>query len=265
MPSISAQSVPKSSVLRPCHAGQHEGRDVTASGRLQPPAASPSVAPVVMTSSMRRTGLSCRVACAEGGTAKAPFTLRIRWCRLNPPCSRCAAADQDVRGKHAKPVNSAEMCKLRRLIVAPPVIAAAMKRDRHDQRIVLYQLDKEPRHETCQEGRQLQAVTMLEGKNQVARAAGVRKQPRMAASRGGVAQQAAQSGSASVWPKGSPQRSQIGAAIGQDLPSRRYRDLLFRQTAAQHALVRHNQVGKPAAGFRKWPAKCSVRSMMRTV
>ena len=79
-----------------------------------------------------------------------------------------------MRGKHAKPGNSAEMpCKLRRLIVAPPVIAAAMKRDRHHQRIVLYQLDKEPRHETRQEGRQLQAVTMLEGKNQVARAAGV--------------------------------------------------------------------------------------------
>ena len=79
-----------------------------------------------------------------------------------------------MRGKHAKPVNGAEMpCKLRRLILAPPLIAAAMKRDLHDQRIVLNQLDKEPRHETCQEGRQLQAVTVLEGKDQVARAAGL--------------------------------------------------------------------------------------------
>ena len=149
-------------------------------------------------------------------------------------------------------------CKLRRLIVAPPVIAAAMKRDRHHQRIVLYQLDKEPRHETRQEGRQLQAVTMLEGKNQVARAAGVTE----AAADGGKSWRRRPAGGA----------ERIGKRVAQGQPAtladRRgdrckifpaggTETCCFGKTAAQHALVQHNQVGKPAAGFRKWPAKCS--------
>ena len=164
-----------------------------------------------------------------------------------------------MRGKHAKPVNGAEMpCKLRRLIVAPPVIAAAMKRDRHDQRIVLYQLDKEPRHETCQEGRQLQAVTMLESKNQVARAAGVTE----AAADGGKSWRRRPAGGAERIGKRVAQGQPAALADWRGdrckiFPAGGTETCCFGKTAAQHALVRHNQVSKPAAGFRKWPAKCS--------
>ena len=113
-----------------------------------------SVAPVVMTSSIRMTGLPASCACAAGGTAKAPATLRSLWRRLSPAlASRRAMSDQAVRGENAGPVTSAQVpCKLGSLIVAAPEIAVAVKRHRNDQRVVSGKRGEEPRHETGQEG-----------------------------------------------------------------------------------------------------------------
>ena len=147
----------------------------------------------------------------------------------------------------------------------PPDCSAACnsggdERDRHHQRIVsLYQLDKEPRRKTRQEGRQLQAVTMLEGKNQVARAAGVTE----AATDGGKSwQRVAQlerrrADRQACAPRAARSARRPVRRSAQDFPSKRV------QRPVVSAKRRHSthwcgtiMSTSPPPACRKWPAKC---------
>ena len=109
---------------------------------------------MVMTSSIRMTGLSCQGRLCRRRHGEGPGNIAQPLAPAQPAlASRRAMSDQAVRGENAGPVTSAQVpCKLGSLIVAAPEIAVAVKRHRNDQRIVSGKRGEEPRHETGQEG-----------------------------------------------------------------------------------------------------------------
>ena len=167
--------------------------------------------------------------------------------------SRRPLSDQQVRGEVTLSGVMAQMTgPFRRLIVALPEITPPMKWHRNDKRAVAGKLDEQTRAKAGQKWCQLQPVTMLVMKDQVARAVGIvetgadggqwrRVCPASGAKRVGKCVAKRQAAPRAKWRGNRPQPLPAGGAQAGCVGESPAQDTLMRQQQRREVPGRHGE------------------------